>query len=169
MAQAKRKEKKTELINDPGETRQERISRVIDEVLSGEGPHKPHAKSFLLPAERRKRSVLTTEAVSRALVAAGGKISYAAIILGITPSTLRQKVRDSEELTSLKEEIQELRLDIAEDKLDGRVLADKWPAIQFALETQGKHRGYTKRTELTGPEGNRLIFEFSDGSIDKNA
>lgn len=101
-------------------------------------------------------------------MAAGGRVSYAAIILGLTPTYLRQRIRDSEELTSLKDEIQEFRIDIAESKLDKKVLEEKYPAIQFLLESQGKSRGYTKRTELTGAEGSRLIFEFSDGSVDKD-
>jgi len=105
----------------------------------------------------------TPEAISRALVAAGGRISYASIILGITPKYLRRRIHESDELTKLKEEIQEFRIDIAENKLDQRVLDDKYPAIQFLLETQGKHRGYTKRTEVTGAGGDRLVFEFSDG------
>lgn len=163
----KKKGKEPELVNDPGESLQEKVSRVIEEVISGNGPQR-RGKTLLLP-EKLKQTVLTSEAISRALVAAGGRVSYASIILGTTPSQLRGKIRDSEELTKLREEIQEFRVDIAEGKLDRKVLEERWPAIQFALETQGKNRGYTKRTELTGAEGNRLVFEFSDGTIDKDA
>jgi len=165
MARARKEEEEEEekeLINDPGKSMQERVSEVVDEFLSGNKARKRKGEDLLLlPA--KEKSPRTTEALSRALVAAGGKVSYAAIILGITPNSLRQKIRENEELVSLQKEIQEFRLDIAESRLDGRVLADKWPAVQFALETQGKNRGYTKRTEVTGAEGNRLIFEFSDG------
>jgi len=155
------------LINDPGESLQERISRVIEEVLSGQGPRKMSPKALLLPG--KNRTIRTPETISRALVAAGGRVSYASIILGTTPKKLRQKIRESEELMKLREEIKEFRLDIAESKLDKKVLEERWPAIQFALETQGKHRDYTKRTEITGAEGNRLVFEFSDGVVEKDA
>ena len=167
MRKAKSKEKEPELINDPGESLQERISRVIEEVLSGQGPRKKQAKALLLP--KRSKTDWAMESVSRALVAGGGRISYASIILGTTPKRLRERIRESEPLMKLRDEIKEFRLDVAESKLDQRVLLDKWPAIQFALETQGKHRGYTKRTEITGAEGNRLVFEFSDGVVDKDA
>ena len=158
---AKKKEKEPELINDPGESLQERISRVIEEVLTGQGPRKKKPEALLLP--EKSRTIRTPEVISRALVAAGGRVSYASIILGTTPKKLRERIRESEELMKLRDEIKEFRLDVAESKLDQRVLMDKWPAIQFALETQGKNRGYTKRTEITGAEGNRLVFEFSDG------
>jgi len=163
----KEKRKEPELVNDPGESLQERVARVIEEVISGNGPQR-HGKSPLLPA-KVKHIAQTPEAISRALIAAGGRVSYASIILGTTPEHLRAKIRESEQLTKLREEIQEFRVDIAESKLDQKVIEERWPAIQFALETQGKNRGYTKRTELTGAEGNRLVFEFSDGTVDKDA
>lgn len=166
MSKAKKKEEE-KLINDPGESLQERVSRVIEEVLSGQGPRGRKTKALLLP--EKAKTPRTTEAISRALVAAGGRISYASIVLGCTPEGLRKKIRESEQLTALLKEVKEFRLDIAESKLDQRVLADKWPAISFALETQGKNRGYTKRTEVTGAEGSKLIFEFSDGTVDKDA
>lgn len=156
-----------ELINDPGETMQERVSRVVEEFLSGN--EKKGKKGMILPLPSAKsRTPRTTEAISRALAAAGGRVSYAAIILGMTPKSLRRRIQDSEELTSLRDEIQEFRIDIAESKLDKKVLEEKYPAIQFLLESQGKSRGYTKRTEVTGAEGGKLVFEFSDGSVDKD-
>lgn len=161
MMRKKRKTAEPELVGDPGESTHDKISRIIDEVLSGTGPRKVKALPLLPRTTGNNRQ--SESAVSRALVAAMGRVSYAAIILGLTPETLRGRIRKSETLMSLQEEIREFRLDIAEEKLDKRVMMDRWPAIQFVLETQGKNRGYTKRTEMTGADGNRLVFEFSDG------
>jgi hypothetical protein len=151
----------TELINDPGMTLEEEVAHVLED-----NGRKKKGKSLILfsraPNPKRK-SLMTTEVISSALITARGKVSYAAVVLDTSPNYLRQRIRDNEELVSLQEEIREHRLDVAESKLDQRVLKDKWPAIQFSLETQGKHRGYTKRTEVTGAGGDRLVFEFSDG------
>ena len=154
----KKKEEETELINDPGLTLQEEVARVLED-----NSRKKPGKAIILHNEKVSKTARTPEAISRALVAAGGRVSYASIILGMTPKKLREKIRNSEELVFLQNEIKEFRIDIAESKLDQRVLQDKYPAIQFTLETIGKQRGYTKRTEVTGADGDRLVFEFSDG------
>lgn len=154
--------------DDQGETTHERIGRILDEVLSGTGRRKPPGLS-LVPTRDAGRKPVTDEALARALSSTMGRISHAAIIVGLSPKTVRNRVKDSAMLTSIQEEIQEFRIDLAEGRLDRRVLEDKWPAIQFLLETQAKHRGYTKRQEVTGAEGAKLVFEFSDGSTDKDA
>jgi len=170
MSRRKRKTQTQEDLFPPdqGETTHERIGRVLDDILSGTGRRKPPGLS-LVPTKGAGRKPVTDEALARALSSTLGRVSHAAIIVGLDPRTVRTRIRGSEMLTKIQEEIKEFRIDLAEGRLDRRVLEDKWPAIQFLLETQAKHRGYTKRQEVTGAEGSRLVFEFSDGSTDKDA
>lgn len=47
----------------------------------------------------------------------------------------------------------ERALDLSESKMIEQIAAGDGPMIRFHLATKGKRRGYTERTELSGPEG----------------
>lgn len=49
-------------------------------------------------------------------------------------------------------------VDLAEMGLRGAVLRGEAWAVAFALKTLGKNDGYTERTEIAGPEGERLAI-----------
>lgn len=48
-------------------------------------------------------------------------------------------------------------VDLAETKLLKMVKKDNLTAILFTLETLGKNRGWTKRTEITGADGENVL------------
>lgn len=90
----------------------------------------------------------TLEHIEKALTQSGGFISHAAKLLGITPSAVSQRVKNSKRLQQLCEELNEKYLDIAESKLIAAVKNGELPAIFFYLKCKGKKRGYIER-ELT--------------------
>jgi len=151
------KTKKTNNIRSKGDW-----DEILAHKLELDKERKKFHKGFPIANKRRIPGV-KDEAIAKALMSSLGQISQAAIILNLSPIYLRKRIRENEDLTNLRGEIKEFRLDLAESKLNDKVLEGKWPAVQFLLESQGKGRGYTKRTELSGPEGNSLVFEFSDG------
>lgn len=48
-------------------------------------------------------------------------------------------------------------VDLAESRLVKAVKKDNLTAILFTLETLGKNRGWTKRTEITGADGENVL------------
>lgn len=47
-------------------------------------------------------------------------------------------------------------LDVAESKLFKAINADDMESVKWFLSRKGKHRGYSERTEVTGPNGGQL-------------
>jgi len=73
--------------------------------------------------------------------------------LGCTRQTLDNYLKRYPELMALVEEERESIIDLAETKLMGAVNNGDMRAVLFVLETQGKARGWSKRTEITGADG----------------
>ena len=141
----------------------EKIAMIVDQIINrGKGRGVPK-----IPYNSRRKKV-SDEELARALQAAGGMVSYTAIITGLCPTTVRKRIRESEKLSSLQQDIMEMRVDIAESKLDKKIHEEEWKAIQFMLETQGKDRGYVKRQEMSGPDGGKLEFIFSSEEEDND-
>jgi len=62
-------------------------------------------------------------------------------------------------------------VDMAELKLWNAVNEGEAWAVQFALRTLGKERGYVERSEVTGKDGNEMIIKvvYADVDIDTAA
>lgn len=91
--------------------------------------------------------------VAEALRRTAGLASAAAEVLRCDPSTIRGYMRRHPQLRQIAEETVETMMDLAESKLYAAINGgDDW-AVKFYLETKGKGRGYTRRTELTGNAG----------------
>jgi CRP-like cAMP-binding protein len=84
-------------------------------------------------------------AAARALEAATGR--------KCSRASLNHRVTHSPKLTKVLEDILNQNLDLAEGHLLKQIQAGNVPAITFYLSTMGKHRGYTRRIETTGPGG----------------
>lgn len=104
--------------------------------------------------ERAKK--YSTEDIRQALQQMNGYITLAARKLGCEPKTIYRRLKSSASLRETLDEIREQGLDIAEQKLHEAILRGEPWAITLKLKTQGKTRGYTERTELTG-QGNEPI------------
>lgn len=107
------------------------------------------------------RRKLKIEQVAEALRNAGGIFTGAAQQLNCSPNTVANYVKDSPTLQSLLEELQEQHLDLAETKLIKMILDGDRTAVIFYLKTKGKGRGYSERTEVTGPNGAPLLTDVT--------
>jgi hypothetical protein len=93
------------------------------------------------------------EHVAEALRKGAGITSIAAAALGCTAMTVRNYLKRYPELREVVEEAVEDTLDLAESTLIAAIDTGDFNAVRFYLETKGKHRGFTRRTEVTGPGG----------------
>lgn len=93
------------------------------------------------------------EQIAAALRRTAGLASAAAELLHCPHSTVRNYMKRHPSLAAIADETAEAMLDLSESKLYAAINAGTDWAVKFYLETKGKNRGYTRRTELTGPAG----------------
>jgi hypothetical protein len=95
----------------------------------------------------------TIQEVKDALTEAYGFLSGAAEKLGVTRRTLESRIAHHVELQEHLKAVREKKLDFAEGMLMRLMREGNIAATIFYLKTQGKHRGYVERQELTGADG----------------
>ena len=93
------------------------------------------------------------EAVAMRLRDAFGNLSAAAKALNVSRAYLEKRIEASEYLQDVLKNAREQLVDLAEASLLSMITGGHYGATRFALETLGKRRGYTSRTELTGADG----------------
>ena len=103
----------------------------------------------------RKREIIsqrkpwtTEEQIAKALKASGGLITHAARKLGVTQPAVSQRVKSSEFLQAVIQEITESTLDLAESQLMEKIREGHIAAIIFYLKTKGRDRGFSERMEI---------------------
>lgn len=102
------------------------------------------------------KSRLTKRIIAEALEEYKGGAYLAASALGVSHMTIYRWLEKHPDLKELKEAFSERMVDKAEYKLHEAVeVGDPW-AVKYALSTKGKQRGYTERTELSGPDGGAI-------------
>lgn len=87
----------------------------------------------------------TIEQIKEALESAGGFISHAAEMLGVSQSAVSQRIAKSTELQETLKQIEEANLDIAESELIKLMRRGNLGAICFYLKCKGKGRGYVEK------------------------
>ena len=97
------------------------------------------------------------EVVIAAIEATHGFVSQTAKLLKCHPDTVRAYARRYASVRKALHEEREKMLDTAELSLYNQVIGGESWAVQFFLKTQGKDRGYTERTEVSGDVGLRVI------------
>ena len=94
----------------------------------------------------RKR--YTDDQIEAAIRKGEGFMSFAARLLGINRTHLYERVRKSDRLRAVLDEVREATLDTAELALRNQVLSGNIAAIIFTLKTLGKSRGFVERQEV---------------------
>jgi hypothetical protein len=90
---------------------------------------------------------LSLKQVERALRAAHGNVTKAALVLGITSQGVRYRIGRTPRLQALQAELVEEELDLHEDKLRSLGFdADNVTALLAFLNAYGKARGYGRQT-----------------------
>jgi hypothetical protein len=91
-----------------------------------------------------------------ALTRSRGMVYVAARLLDCSPLTIKKRIEVSDKVRETVDAQAELFVDTAELKLIESVNnGDSW-AIQFALKTKGRSRGYVERQEISGPDGGAI-------------
>ena len=95
----------------------------------------------------------TVQQVADALEAVAGIRKYAAKRLGCAPSTIKAYIDRHKKLQDLEARIVEDNIDTAEAQLIRAFNAGNLTAVIFYLKTKGRHRGYSERHQVEGPDG----------------
>lgn len=107
-----------------------------------------------------RKTEFSTKRIAEALKSTGGLVHVAARALGCSPKTIYRRLETVASLRELLHDLREFELDISEQRLrQARNNGEPW-AITLHLTTLGKHRGYTKGTEITGSEGEPLSIKI---------
>lgn len=99
-----------------------------------------------------------------------GNVASIARALGVSRGTVWNRIQESERLQTKLNDARETMIDNAESTLYDRALGGDITALIFFLKTQGKHRGYSERQEVTGADGGAIVLKvvYQDGT-DNNA
>lgn len=102
---------------------------------------------------KRKRPWLKIEEIEAALIKSKGIMTAAGESLGVSRSTVSERVRRSERLQKVIDNQRKVVGDFAESKLYTHIKEGNLTAIIFYLKTLGRDRGYIERHEATGIGG----------------
>lgn len=105
-----------------------------------------------------KTEQFTPEQMAEALIKAQGFISATAEILGCSQQTVRNYIEKYDSVRQARDDSAEKTLDYVESKLMALVREKNATAIIFYLKTRGKSRGYVERQEVTGKDGDDIIY-----------
>lgn len=119
----------------------------------------------IVPAPRR-RGRFTPELVASALRSTHGCVHAAAAALECSPRTVHRYVKRHQAVRQALDEARELRLDLAELKLDQAIKAGEPWAVCFLLKTLGKGRGYVERQEHAGSGGGPLEIIWREERVE---
>lgn len=100
----------------------------------------------------------TVEQVIRAIEGSGGIKAVVAKKLGCSRQTVSRYAARYVTVQQALDDADQAITDAAEIKAISLIDAGYWPAIKYRLETKGKSRGYTTRTEITGADGGPAVL-----------
>jgi hypothetical protein len=112
------------------------------------------------------------EDLATALKETNGLVSMTSKLVGIGSNLIYTRISQSPYLRGVLDEIRSARVDLAESKLTEALNRGEPYAVTLTLKTLGKDRGYTERSELTGPNNTPLfdtdhIVVIEHGKFDK--
>lgn len=95
----------------------------------------------------------TIAQVKAALRKNAGVLVLAAQDLGLSRQALHMRLHNNPDLQTFKDQIEAELIDAAEAVVANAILAKDKQMTRWYLDRKGRERGYTTRTELTGPGG----------------
>lgn len=107
---------------------------------------------------RMKTARFSRKQVESAIIGTRGIKATIAARLGCSRQTLENYLMRYPELREILAQERETIIDLAESKLVEAVEQGETRAVMFVLETMGKGRGWSKRTEITGADGAPLVL-----------
>lgn len=122
---------------------------------------KPRRELEIKPRREYKKRH-TVAVMAEALRRGGGIVAAAVEILKqdgrpASDQKVRRWIKHYPSVAAAVDDARERNLDVAESKLLTAIKESEDWAIKFYLETQGKGRGYTKRSEIAGVPGQPLM------------
>jgi len=109
---------------------------------------KKKAKKKQLPNAGSFKPILKLDQVREKLAELNGNQAAVARTFGVTRQAVSLLVHKHLELRTVIQDAIQSRIDTAESALDRAILNGEFAAIKFFLETRGKDRGYTSKTEI---------------------
>jgi len=112
---------------------------------------------------------LTEDTIALALENNNGMRASAARELGVTAKSLvyHIDIKKNQRLLDIIDTYNELKLDLAEEKLTDALHAGKSWAIQFVLKYKGHNRGYVEKPIQEIPKL-PIVFNFISGDVVQN-
>jgi hypothetical protein len=110
---------------------------------------------------------LTEAQIADALEKSAGIMSVAAERLGVDRSTICRRAQKSQRLRNVIDAATERTMDVAEAALLRAIQKGEAWAVCFFLKCKAKQRGYSERTEITGPAGKPVQVAVSETELDK--
>ncbi len=98
----------------------------------------------------------TAQQIIDAIPSTGGIMALVAQKLGCDRVTIWRYAKRYSTVRLALEQADEAATDMAEAKALLLINSGYWPTIKYRLSTKGKNRGYTTRTEHTGPSGEAI-------------
>ena len=113
----------------------------------------------------------TPKQVADTLTETRGMVILAAKKLGCSDDTIYNYAKRYKVVGDALRQQRGQFVDMAELKLWNAVNEGEAWAVQFALRTLGKERGYVERSEVTGKDGNEFVIKvvYADVDIDTAA
>lgn len=96
---------------------------------------------------------ITITQLKVALKAAAGIPAVAAESLKCSRQNVCQRIANSAELRRFVDEVEQTIVDLAEGVVVDALRKKDRPTARWVLETKGRHRGWVRRSELTGADG----------------
>ena len=117
---------------------------------------------------QRKNKRLKCGEAEAALTRWEGNISAASQDLNCARTTLYRKIKESEKLQGLVNDLRESRVDRVEDLLMARMENGDTTAMIFFLKTQGRDRGYVEKPKDDDTNGDfaSLILEAAKRGLE---
>lgn len=88
-----------------------------------------------------------------ALEASLGVVTQACRKAEVSKSQFYKWLKEDPEFKEAVDDVEDIALDFVESQLYRQIQESNTTATIFYLKTKGRSRGYSERTEITGPEG----------------